>query len=122
MSALIAPVNGYDSLSALRNAVAIHDTLRARYETDLQLYTDGMSAATKHLEEADDWDRARKGLTNLRGMVKQHLIPSLNRVASQYLAQMTGGERQIIYADEDFAITVDGQALNTLSGSGKARS
>jgi DNA repair exonuclease SbcCD ATPase subunit len=35
------------------------------------------------------------------------------------LAQMTGGARGRIVVDEDFEIQVDGQPLNTLSGSGK---
>lgn len=113
-------VKDHGRVSELRNAVAIYDTLRNRYEQDLKAYTDGMQAVSDILDEADDWERARAALTNLRSMVKQHLIPSLNSVASQYLAQMTGGDRSVIHADEDFAITVDGQALNTLSGSGKA--
>jgi DNA repair exonuclease SbcCD ATPase subunit len=33
---------------------------------------------------------------------------------------MTGGQRQLVTCDEDFNITVDGQEINTLSGSGKA--
>ena len=113
-------VENHGAVSALRNAVAIYDTLRTRYEKDLKAYTDGMESVSAILDEAEDWDRARAALASLRSKVKQHLIPSLNSVASQYLAQMTGGDRSVIHADEDFAITVDGQALNTLSGSGKA--
>ena len=64
--------------------------------------------------------RGRKGLSELRGKIKQHLVPSLNKVASSLLFQMTGGDRQQIVVDEDFNILVDGQALETLSGSGKA--
>ena len=59
-------------------------------------------------------------MTILRGLVKQHLIPSLNRAASHLITGMTGGERQSIVVDDDFDVTVDGQALDTLSGSGKA--
>jgi DNA repair exonuclease SbcCD ATPase subunit len=33
---------------------------------------------------------------------------------------MTGGERQAINVDEEFNILVDGQTIDTLSGSGKA--
>lgn len=113
-------VKDFDQLSELRRAVTVYDSLQGRFEADLKAYTEGMQSVSTILDEASDWDRSRQALTNLRSMVKQHLIPSLNAVASQYLAQMTGGERSIIHADEDFAITVDGQALNTLSGSGKA--
>ena len=53
-------------------------------------------------------------VTILRGLVKQHLIPSLNRVASHLITGMTGGQRQSIVVDEDFDVTVDGQALDTI--------
>jgi hypothetical protein len=33
-------------------------------------------------------------MTVLRGLVKQHLVPSLNRVASHLIAAMTGGQRR----------------------------
>jgi DNA repair exonuclease SbcCD ATPase subunit len=33
---------------------------------------------------------------------------------------MTGGERASIFVDSEFEILVDGQPINTLSGSGKA--
>ncbi|WP_085630186.1 ATP-binding protein [Marivita cryptomonadis] len=120
IAVLSETVKDHSAVSDLRNAVAIYDTLRTRYEKDLKAYTDGMESVSAILDEAEDWDRARAALASLRSKVKQHLIPSLNSVASQYLAQMTGGDRSVIHADEDFAITVDGQALNTLSGSGKA--
>lgn len=120
IAALEAQVEGYDVLTALRQAVALYDSEWTRYEADLDRYTTGMQSVSETLDEADQWDKVRQALTNLRAMVKQHLVPSLNRVASQYLAQMTGGTRQVIEADDAFNITVDGQALNTLSGSGKA--
>jgi exonuclease SbcC len=56
----------------------------------------------------------------LRSLIKQHLMPSLNKVASHLLSGMTGGQRNIILVDEDFNVMVDGQRLDTLSGSGKA--
>lgn len=68
---------------------------------------------------AEGWQRAKNALTALRFKVKQYLIPSLNKVASHYLVQMSGGSRQRVEVDEDFEVLVDGQALSTLSGSGK---
>jgi DNA repair protein SbcC/Rad50 len=66
---------------------------------------------------ADEWRKVKDAMTILRGLVKQHFIPSLNRVASHLITGMTGGQRQSIVVDEDFDVTVDGQALDTLSGS-----
>lgn len=64
--------------------------------------------------------KVKKSLNDLKPKVKSHLLPSLNRVASTLLAQMTNNERTSIVIDEDFEILVDGQPVNTLSGSGKA--
>jgi exonuclease SbcC len=44
----------------------------------------------------------------------------LNKVASVLLNQMTGGARTSVIVDDEFNITVDGQQVQTLSGSGKA--
>jgi DNA repair protein SbcC/Rad50 len=33
---------------------------------------------------------------------------------------MTGGQRSVVVVDQEFDVTVDGQRLDTLSGSGKA--
>ena len=56
----------------------------------------------------------------LRSLIKGHLVPALSRVASHLLAQMTGGQRSVVVVDQEFDVTVDGQRLDTLSGSGKA--
>lgn len=62
----------------------------------------------------------RKMLSELRPKVKSYLMPSLNSVSSNLLAQMTNSVRNSIYINEDFDILVDGQRVETLSGSGKA--
>lgn len=87
---------------------------------EFQIYSDTISKADDYRREADDWTKVKDALQILRLKVKQYLVPSLNKVASTLITQMTGGERQSIVVDEEFNILVDGQAINTLSGSGKA--
>lgn len=70
--------------------------------------------------EALGWKNAKAMVAELRTRIKTYLVPSLSRVASHLLAQMTGGQRSSIIVDEEFEVMVDGQALGTLSGSGKA--
>ena len=94
-------------------AISLHE--RAVVE-----YTSRMAEVDQLKTEADGWKRAKLALSTLRTLVKQHLVPSLNRVASSLIRSMTGGQRQSIAVDEEFDVTVDGQPLNTLSGSGKA--
>lgn len=59
-------------------------------------------------------------MRNARTKVKQELAPSLSRAASTLIAAMTNGERRFVDVDHDFNIIVDGQPLQTLSGSGKS--
>jgi DNA repair exonuclease SbcCD ATPase subunit len=98
-----------------------------RYEIELEAYQararQWQQHSTRSAElraSAGHWQAARKAIGVLRSKVKGYLVPSLNKVASSLLYQMTGGTRSSIVVTEDFEITVDGQALRTLSGSAKA--
>jgi DNA repair protein SbcC/Rad50 len=103
----------------LSDALSFEQQLTA-YEVLKARFDELSSEVSAKRGAADEWRKVRDAMTILRGLVKQHLIPSLNRVASHLITGMTGGQRQSIVVDEDFDVTVDGQALDTLSGSGKA--
>lgn len=111
-----------ERLSALRDN---RDRSRA-YESQLEQfqaamgrYMDGQVRFETLKTQAAEHRKIRDAMNVLKSMIKQHVIPSLNRVASHLISQMTGGQRNIIWVDEDFNVTVDGQDLSTLSGSGK---
>jgi exonuclease SbcC len=98
-----------------------------RYERDLLTYTEQSAAYVNSMcqvealkEQQDGWRRAKASLVTLRLLVKQHLLPSLNKVASHLLVGMTGGQRRALVVDDEFEVQVDGQPLDTLSGSGKS--
>lgn len=102
-------------------------TERRVYEAAVKAYDEAMKALEARkgeLEEIrtelDDFKNAGKALTELKVKIKQHLLPTLAKVASKLLSNMTGGERQLIEIDDAFNITVDGQSITTLSGSAKA--
>jgi exonuclease SbcC len=90
------------------------------YNAALASWQDKNEAWHQAQTQALGWRAAQQALNDLRVMVKGHLVPALSRVASVLITQMTGGQRSSIVVDEDFDVTVDGQALGTLSGSGKA--
>jgi DNA repair exonuclease SbcCD ATPase subunit len=102
-----------------RTAVAFEQQL-AVYEAARQAYETGERDANDLTAKAERYRKVRDVMAVLRSLIKQHLLPSLNTVASALLAVMTGGQRRSIYVDEEFDVLVDGQRLNTLSGSGKA--
>lgn len=98
-----------------------------KYEQDVKDYNakqeaqQAALAALKDLQtNAESLAKVKKSIAELKPKVKMHLLPSLNRVASTLLAQMTNNDRTSIVVNEEFDILVDGQAVNTLSGSGKA--
>jgi len=111
---------------ALRQAEETYQAARD-YETALSRHTeltDSYNGAQKAMKELQDqaveYRKVRDAMVLLRGMIKQHVLPSLNRVASHLLRQMTGGQRNLIVVDDAFNVRVDQQNLETLSGSGKA--
>ncbi len=87
---------------------------------NLSVYESRKAEIEQRRAQEEGYRKGKEALTILRKLVKQHLIPSLNKVASHYLSRMTGGQRNLIEVNEEFEIQVDGQPINTLSGSGKA--
>lgn len=112
-----------DFLPGRQNLLALslaYEREESTHGAAMQAYMAVMQEVQEYQAKAEDWDKVKVALTSLKAMVKQHLMPSLNKVASYYLLHMTGGQRQTIFVDEEFNVSVDGQALHTLSGSGKA--
>lgn len=62
----------------------------------------------------------RNALTSIKPKVKSYLVPSLSSVASNFISQMTNNARNKVDISEEFDIVVDNQAVEELSGSGKA--
>ena len=91
-----------------------------RYARDLEHYERVRADSDGHRIRAEGFRGGATSLKSARIAVKQELAPSLARAASTLLAAMTNGERRQIDVDEDFNILVDGQPLQTLSGSGKS--
>lgn len=108
------------SLTAALSAAHVYEAAAKKFATDLETYQKGIANLNDKRHQCDQWRRGKEAMILLKARVKQYVIPSLNVVASQLLQQMTGGQRQFIDIDDEFNIRVDGQELNTLSGSGKA--
>lgn len=109
-----------DRAQADYQQAVMYESSRATYDAAAEAYEKGLIRVGELQEEAREHRKVREVMALLRGKIKQHVLPSLNLVASQLLWQMTDGQRARIYVDDDFNVTVDNQALDTLSGSGKA--
>lgn len=105
---------------ATRAAAQVYEAALASFQETWDRYTKQTAEADELEAKADEHRKVRELMNVLRSLIKQHLMPSLNRVASHLLSQMTGGQRNVVAVDEDFNVVIDGQDLDTLSGSGKA--
>lgn len=92
----------------------------ARFRSDMVDYESRLEQVADLTNRSEEFLKAREIIKALKVSVKSHLLPSLNKVASVLLSQMTGGERYLVEVDDDFEIMIDGQRIATLSGSGKA--
>lgn len=95
-----------------------YDMLIDKYETAQEIYSAQYDKILIAQDKRDGFKRGSEALKDIRKDVKQYLIPSLAKVSSALLAEMTDGQRKSIVIDEDFEIYVDKQPVRTLSGSG----
>jgi len=109
-----------EALAAQHQSAVVYERDRKAYTEAVGRYQTALDQVQSHVQQSDEYAEAKRRVQALKVQVKTHLLPSLNKVASILLNQMTGGERYEVLVDEDFEITIDGQPIGTLSGSGKA--
>ena len=103
-------------------AATIYERILRNYETALYAYQEAVEKVKLTQRRSDQYKLAVVALKTLKTRIKSFLVPSLSRVATNLIQQMTEGQHQELKAvniSEDFDITVDGQSLETLNGSGK---
>lgn len=110
-------------LDDINNSISdsvMYETLNKQYKEDFKTYTQHKKELTQLEKTVVDYSNTKKAITSIRDKVKIHLMPSLSKASSVLIAKMTGGQRQKVDIDQHFNIEVDGQNIDTLSGSGKA--
>lgn len=110
----------FQSFTATLTEAVAYESRLEHYEEARKAFAEQEQRVAEKRAQQEQWANTRVALRALKAKIKNYLIPSLNSVASVLLSQMTGGFRNEIRIDENFEILVDGQLLNTLSGSGKA--
>jgi DNA repair exonuclease SbcCD ATPase subunit len=113
-------VERYQALAVELETSKQYEAARDRYDQVKDAYVEGVRVVGEIQTNAEEHRKVREVMAVLRGLIKQHVLPSLNTVASQLLRQMTGGQRNLVNVDDEFNVQVDNQDLDTLSGSGKA--
>lgn len=110
----------YAALEVAHTEASVYEATLQAYDLNYQKYEARKEKIAELEDKITDLENARKALKTLKVKVKGYLVPSLNKVASGLLSQMTNDARNSIVVSEDFEIEADGQPIETLSGSGKA--
>jgi DNA repair exonuclease SbcCD ATPase subunit len=116
---LPAPKHSPEDLNAAYTAAVVYERELARYEADKQRFDELSAEIAEKQERADAFTAGAKGLVEARRTLKAFLAPSLSRVASKIIGEMTtNAERPLetIIVDEDMNITADGQDVSTFNG------
>lgn len=71
-------------------------------------------------EEAAEKKKVVKALQDFKYYINTYFLPSVAKAGSKMLKTMTNGTRKRLSITDKFEIAVDGQAVETLSGSAKA--
>lgn len=105
-----------DALQDELVASQVYEAARERYDTDKLLYETLTAEIAEKQRMAEEYTKGGQALADARATLKAYLAPSLSRVASALIRDMTHGKHESIIVDEDMEITVSGQRIETLSG------
>lgn len=107
-----------DALNRRNTAASIYEAHLDNYAAAVEAYRNKVSEIEDRVKRAEDFKLGAKKLAETRRQFKAHLGPSVSRIASALIYEMTGGVLSSVIVDEDMNITVDGQDISTLSGAG----
>lgn len=96
-------------LMTYEGGVTAYTAEKAKFDADM-LKLDQLK------EQADRHVKARMALADLKVMIKSHLLPSLNRVASNIMTEITLGARSSVQLTDDYEILVDLTPVEAMSG------
>ena len=115
-------VSTYDEaeLRSRLNLCTEYEADKIKYETLYERYKKNKELEKGFEEEIDTKTNLLKALVSFKEKIKTYVIPSLERVASSLIYEMSNGELSCFKISDDFDITLDGKRTILLSGSEKA--
>lgn len=125
--------NEYDQLCKLGNVEEMYSNYEDMklklnlYKEALKTYTESLikynevkKVLDDYLTLADKYKKASENLKNMKVKIKQYVLPSLAKVSSALLNEMSEGLYSSIEIDDDFNITINGLDIIGYSGSEQA--
>lgn len=107
-----------EAKQALYVAARVYEGHHESWLAARAVYQTALADIEDRVRRADDFKLGAKRLAETRRRFKGHLAPTLSRIASSLIYEMTGGVLSSVIVDEDMNIAVDGQDIATLSGAG----
>lgn len=119
--------SGLEDAKATLTAAIAHRQLCANYDAS-SVYWTQVQQKNKELEDkiakaeedAAEKKKVVKALQDFKYYINTYFLPSVAKAGSKMLKTMTNGTRKRLSITDKFDISVDGQAVETLSGSAKA--
>ena len=90
------------------------------YERDKQAYDLQKAKLDEALKQCERYKKGSENLKIMKGKIKQFVLPSLSKVSSRLLTEMSDGLYNQVQVDEDFNVLVNGKEINLFSGSEQA--
>ena len=109
-----------EQLQEMHRKFLQYETEHATYLTLKKRYDELVVEHNELEKELECYTKADEGLVELKSKIKLYVIPSLQKVATELVTEMTEGELNEMKITEDFEVTLNGKELNLLSGSEKA--
>lgn len=96
-----------------------YDVLLSSYEMNIKSYREKSENIKYNKEIGEKYKKASENLKEMKTKIKRYVIPSLQKVSSRLLYEMSDGMYDSIEIDEDFNITSKGMDVAGYSGSEK---
>lgn len=110
----------YKTLSDKLNLIQVYKTHLAVYENSLKEYNERHEYLETIKDKGDRYKQASEKLKEIKAKMKQYILPSLARLASRLLSEMSEGQYSSIEIDDNFNITLNGLEIVGYSGSEQA--
>lgn len=96
-----------------------YNVLLSSYEVSIKSYKEKMKEIKKGKDLGERYKKASENLKEMKVKIKRYVIPSLQKVSSRLLYEMSDGLYDSIEIDDDFNITSKGMDVAGYSGSEK---
>lgn len=110
----------YENLKTKLTSIQVYKAQLAVYENALKSYNEQRNYLETIKDKGERYKQASEKLKDIKVRLKQYILPSLAKLASRLLSEMSEGQYSSIEIDDNFNITLNGLEIVGYSGSEQA--